>query len=543
MLLGGVLLGTSAVPVMAAEEVAAEVADEVTEKVAEEADGAIIGKIVLVKKDEFDLTDERENNALYRLVNKLHIITVDGVIEKQLLLKPGDEYSARLAAESARILRGRDYLFDAKIEPIKTGDGTVDMRVTTNDVWTLKPGISASRAGGENKFGLELEELNLLGHGKKLGIAHVNDVDRVSDSFTYEDPHIGETWVTASLSIADNSDGHSRSASLIRPFYALDSRWSLGATAFDGELRDTFYSLGEQAAEYQHERQLFSFFGGRSSGLRNGWVRRYRTGMVFDDNQFSALPDGTLPALVPEDRRLNYPFVELEIIEDQFETTSNKEQLGRTEDFNFGERMTATLGYAAEKLDSDRNALLYAAAYSRGFGSLDSTALLTSIRASGRLEGGDTRNALVGFNARLYLNQSKKRMFFATIDGTYGHALDLDNTVQLGGDTGLRGYPLRYQSGDSKFLITVEQRYYTDWYPFRLFRIGGAVFADAGRVWGENPVGEANQGWLRDLGFGLRLAPTRSGFGRVIHLDLAFPLDGDASIDDVQILLEAKSSF
>jgi hypothetical protein len=29
----------------------------------------------------------------------------------------------------------------------------------------------------------------------------------------------------------------------------------------------------------------------------------------------------------------------------------------------------------------------------------------------------------------------------------------------------------------------------------------------------------------------------------VFHLDIAFPLDGDPTIDEVQILLESKSSF
>ena len=43
--------------------------------------------IVLVKHDVFDTNDERENNALYRLVNKLHIITKDRTIEKQLSLR------------------------------------------------------------------------------------------------------------------------------------------------------------------------------------------------------------------------------------------------------------------------------------------------------------------------------------------------------------------------------------------------------------------------------------------------------------------------
>ena len=508
-----------------------------------EADSIVIGEIVLEKNDVFDLTDERENNFLYRLINKLHIITKDHVIEKQLLLGPGEPYSKRLVDESGRILRRKNYLYEATIEPVNLSDGSVDLKVTTHDVWTLKPGISASRKGGENKTGVDLEELNLLGRGQEVSIARIEDVDRTSKSFKFRDPHIGDSWVVGSLSLADNSDGHSNFASLVRPFYALDSRWSLGATAFDDDHRTAYYSLGDETAEYQHERQLYSLFGGWSAGLQNGWVRRYRAGIIYDDNRFDSVDAGTLPALVPDDRKLVYPFMGIELLEDAFEETSNKEQIGRTEDFYMGQRLSATLGIASESFDADRDALIYTASYSRGFGTLESKALLGSIWANGRLESGDSRNSIVGLKARYFFRQSEKRMFFATVEGAHGYALDLDNVVELGGDTGLRGYPLRYQTGDSKFLITAEQRFFWDWYPFRLFRVGGAVFADAGRVWGENPVGEVNQGWLRDIGVGLRFAPTRTGFRKIIHLDIAFPLDGDNSIDDIQILLESKSSF
>ena len=48
---------------------------------------------------------------------------------------------------------------------------------------------------------------------------------------------------------------------------------------------------------------------------------------------------------------------------------------------------------------------------------------------------------------------------------------------------------------------------------------------------------------MKDVGFGLRLAPTRFSTNKVAHLDFAFPLDGDPSIDGMQILLEAKRSF
>jgi len=36
---------------------------------------------------------------------------------------------------------------------------------------------------------------------------------------------------------------------------------------------------------------------------------------------------------------------------------------------------------------------------------------------------------------------------------------------------------------------------------------------------------------------------TRSGLGRLIHVDVAFPLDGDPSISRVQYLVTTKQSF
>ena len=68
-------------------------------------------------------------------------------------------------------------------------------------------------------------------------------------------------------------------------------------------------------------------------------------------------------------------------------------------------------------------------------------------------------------------------------------------------------------------------------------------FADVGRAWGENPLGPDHREWLTDVGIGLRLAMTRVSAGRVVHIDLAFPLNGDSSIDDVQFLIESRNSF
>ncbi|HEY7673103.1 MAG TPA: hypothetical protein VIC71_12875, partial [Gammaproteobacteria bacterium] len=89
----------------------------------------------------------------------------------------------------------------------------------------------------------------------------------------------------------------------------------------------------------------------------------------------------------------------------------------------------------------------------------------------------------------------------------------------------------------------IEQRFFTDWYPFRLLRFGYAVFMDAGRVSGTDPRGSPSLGTLYDVGVGLRLTSPRSSGGSVLHVDLAFPVNAPSDIDDVQLIIEKKASF
>jgi hemolysin activation/secretion protein len=76
-----------------------------------------------------------------------------------------------------------------------------------------------------------------------------------------------------------------------------------------------------------------------------------------------------------------------------------------------------------------------------------------------------------------------------------------------------------------------------------LFNVGAAVFYDMGATWGRDPLGTPSQGLLRDIGVGLRLGNSRSALGNVLHIDVAFPLDGDQSIRSVQFLVETKEKF
>ncbi len=517
--------------------------DEAVKPEDAEAAGVFIGEIRLDKHNVFDTDNPDESGWFYRLLNRLHIVTQDKVIRKQLLFDEGEPLIARELKETERILRRNTYLFDAEVSIDRVEDGVADLTVMTRDVWTLIPDVSLSRSGGENSSRYGVEEANLFGRGQLIRLARSEDVDRDSTRFEFEDEHLGNSWTKVSLRIDDNSDGSSHRLFVDRPFIELNSTWSAGFDLLDDDRRIALYSLGDEAAEFQRDVRYGRLSRGWSKGIRDGWVRRYTLGAVYDDRRFGAVDDPVLPALLPENRKLVYPYVGVQILEDRFEESANSNAMGRTEDFFLGARLDATLGYASESFGSDRNAWILGIDGSKGFGSMESNALLTSFSLSGRIEDGDSKNVLASASATWYQRQSEKWLFFAAVSGTWGEELDLDQPVQLGGDTGLRGYPLRYQNGPSKVLFTVEQRYFTDWYPWRFFRVGAAVFFDAGRSFGESPLGEESAGWLRDAGIGLRLAPTRGGTKKIVHIDLAFPLDGDDDIDDVQILLEAKRSF
>ena len=120
---------------------------------------------------------------------------------------------------------------------------------------------------------------------------------------------------------------------------------------------------------------------------------------------------------------------------------------------------------------------------------------------------------------------------------------DPAESLLLGGDAGLRGYPLRYQAGTRRALFTVEERFYTDLYVWRLFRIGGAAFFDLGRAWGGDVVNTVNPGWLGNAGVGLRIVSARAAFSNVLHVDLAFPTNATPDIKKVQFLVKTRASF
>lgn len=508
-----------------------------------ETNGVRIRAVILDTGDIFDTSKPGERKSLYRLANRLHIDTRDSTIEAQLLFDAGDMYSRRVLDESERILRKNRYLYDAHINPANYSDGQVDIVVSTRDVWTLNMGLHASRSGGANRSNIEFEELNLFGWGSKLSVDFLSDVDRDAAIFEYSDNNLGNSWTQLSLKLADRSDGTMTSLRLERPFYALDTRWAGGFEFLQDERVDRFYDSGNPVAGYNHDRNFGQIYAGLSEGIDNDWVSRWTAGVVFDEHRFRPIDLTSAGSLMPVDRKLVYPFVGYDLIEDRYRKTSNHDYIDRTEDVNLGSYLSAQVGISTEILGADDNALIFDVHSGTGFGSPKNSMFLIDGNLNGWLQSDRATNTRLELNARYYRRQSARRLLYARASIVASENPVLDELVDLGGDVGLRGYPLRYRTGEGSALLTLEQRFFTDWYPFKLFRVGGAIFADAGRTFGRNPFGPETGGWLTDVGLGLRLGSTRSGSGKMVHFDIAFPLNGDSSIDNAQFLLETRQGF
>ena len=510
-----------------------------------EAAGAVIGEVRIDNGNIFDLADEKENGILYRAANAIHIRTREWVVRRQLLFKPGERVSVRLIEETERLMRSSRIFYDVSIVPVGYRDGVVDIEVRTRDTWTLEPGASASRAGGANKTGWSVRDTNFLGTGVLVGANRTSDADRSGITYKVSQPHAFDGWTAIDYSHSKLSDGQSSALSIVRPFYAMDTRWAAGFSSSTDTRIDSVFQSGERHAQYRHSQDSAEAFGGWSEGLVEGWTHRYSVGLSYLKDTYKVEPD--LPPLpsdvqLPPDQTLTSPFFRYEVVHDNYEKVKNRDLIERPEYFAMGTQASAQLGRALTGLGSTQNLWLYSVSASDGFRLPSSSVLLGSTSISGQTGYGQLDRYLASGSIRYYDHHKDDRtLTFVSLAGDV-----LKNpTAQLGlgGDTGLRGYPRSYQTGDRRVLLNVEERVYTDWYPFRLIRVGGAVFFDSGRAWdgpGESP---SSARWLSNVGFGLRFLSTRSSFGNVLHIDLAFPLNRDPNIKSFQFLVQTKLSL
>jgi outer membrane protein assembly factor BamA len=543
----------------------------------------VIEEVVIRVHPVFDESNPDENNALFRLVNRLHINTKPKVIKKDLTFKQGDPADKHLLAESERRLRERRYFASAKVTSTAaqtdsnstaspanaTPPETTKVVVDVREVWTLVPKLTYSTAGGSTHYGYGLYDSNFLGLGKSVKIEHDSTTERTSDTIAYRDPNFANQK-QLSFAYSDNSDGQAQEFHFSNPFRSIRTPWSAGVDYENYVREDSLFDAGEEAWRFGHDNRFYSlFYGVKLDGSNDD--RTHRLSIGFDDvsAHFYPVPLQDTPNTdpnpnvdndpyntpniapsftLPYDRDYQILWLEYSYLHDRFIEASNVQQINRIEDINLGSQFRWRLGQVHSSTPELDNATLLALDYTKAF-QLSPTQLLTSQWASSGFynRNGATQSLTSAALAYHWQNFSRGQ-FYVLASEVYGKNLFADTPLELGGDTGLRGYPARFIAGEHLRLLTIEQRYFGEKEWFSLFHMGAAVFYDQGQVWGSTAVPQTYQQTLRDVGIGLRISGTRTG-GReegihnIAHIDLSYPLDGGKDIDKYQMSVKIKTSF
>lgn len=503
-------------------------------------EGKIIAAIRFLQVDVFDLNDPSENNRLYALVNKLHFNTRASTIAPQLLFVEGDTVNSAILAESERLLRAQHYLSNAQITVDDVCGEEVALLVKTRDIWTTELEVSLGHQGGETKHGFGVSEGNIFGTGNSIAIGYNKTLDRSSVSYGFHSPHLFNTRLTSDISFTETSDGQESHFVLINPFYSLQTPWAAGVASHDVVEKEIIRSRGEIIDEYRHGSERQELFTGFSLKANFDYTHRLSLGVSQERNIYEELPLTDLA--LPGNENLVYPWLEYRFIENQFAVYQNLNQMHLVEDLSMGADLQLRVGYAGAMYGNSNDAWRYHLRYNDLLGVGEHHLIKYSISADGyaytdpEIKG----RSLWGGNLGYYYLLGDKHRIFVYFDYRQGHNLLLHDELNAGGEPGLRGYPLGYQRGDRRYLLTLEKRYITDWHIFNLFRLGAVTFVDFGRAWG---AGYENASHLSNVGVGLRVSSSKAKVGNIVHIDLAFPLADKQQVDEYQWVVSASRSL
>ncbi len=498
----------------------------------------IIGEIKIINSDIFDTNNPDEGRAIHKLANALHIKTHQKTIQSLLLFQVGEVYQQQKVDETERLLRSKKYIHSASIYAEEVCDGKLVVVVKTSDNWTLTPSISIGRSGGVNRSSVEIAESNLFGLGKSIVYKSDSNEDRDSRFVEYLDQNVLSSRYQIAFKKADNSDGYYDWVRVRKPFYSLDSKWALSLSYISEEKNTSIYEKSHIIDVIGQQTDSINTELGWSDGLHDKKVLRYKFGWQVTDNSFFNVEEFA-DSLLPENTEKHYPYFAVQYLQDLYIQRENFNVMAVVEDISIGQQINAKIGLLDKSLGSIYDGFIVSANYSTGIDISQKTLAFINLAINSEInKKADDFNTLSFSGNWFYYQDYDNSYYLKARYKTADNLLPVDLFV-IGGDTGLRGYPIRFQTGHNLMLLSAEKRKYFDWYPYKLMKMGVAFYADTGSAWKNNEEAD----FISDVGIGLRLVSTRQADSKVIHIDLAYPLDKLEDVDNYQISVKAKARF
>lgn len=511
--------------------------------------GRTVGRIHVSTREVF----EADSDGL-RWANLFHWTTKRHVVEREVLLRPGEVWDEQRVAETERNLRDPLLRSVVAVLPVKPPGGTpdpdrVDLLVVTRDIWSLRGNTNFQTTGSVLNFlSTSLSENNFLGLNKQVAATFKIDQDTYDVGALYNDPRLYGSplalYVDESFLIGRESTGFEGAVglfSLRMPLRSVRQRWGFDisvshavevARDFEGAYVRTWDDPATDAVVEEHPREfdyrgvsteataVRSFGEELKTNLSFGWGLRWqdaeaRDGFV-DDAQRRRFED----AILPRRETASYGIFKLDIFRDDWVTLYDVETFAHAEVIRTGPIFGASIRWGSRALFfSEREFAELFASLGWSFHLGEGSMFFVTGTAKSRLEGtfvdsnatGDARvfTPVLGGFARIHARAFVGAQWDLTRLSPY----------TLGGDSGLRGRESRSLAGTNVVRTNLELRTLSlGWWILEsglvAFWDGGATFEE----WDDVP-------FVHTVGLGARIliVPVNRN---VLRLDYAVPLNG-----------------
>ena len=490
----------------------------------------VVGNITINNRNIYSKTA----SAGYQIINRLHIVTREHVIRREVWMKPGDRVSKGDIAELERNIRGLDLFAKVKVNAIPSQEepGGIDLIVETADRLSIVASAGGSFLGGIGEVTFSIGDKNLLGLGHQLLFGYSENTEgELLGSVSYDNVLLYGTDVFAGVQAGQTDEGDFAAASVRNRFqHHLDTRaWSI-IVENENTLID-FFDEGVSVVEVPRSEQEIRLShvwrrGNRSKYFRFGpFLTATRT--TFSDS--IGVQAETIEAPEDENRIFIGGIIGTDRAKSYLKVTGI-DTLSFEQDLTLGS--SVELGFGIEHIDTDSNPR-----------TLPSFTLRAS--AQNALTKNNYFNVGLGSRARIdsdefdawsvstgatWFNTSLRNQTFAT-RLLYQSAFDregLPPEQTLGENNGLRGYPARQFNGEQSLLLNLEYRLQTR-LNLASIELGAVSFFDAGWV-GDR----GNTEWLENAqtaaGLGIRVGSPQLLGSLIVRADLAIPfneIDGE----------------
>jgi hypothetical protein len=485
------------------------------------------------------------------LANALHVTTRERVVRRGLGLRSGDRVCRDDVEAALRRLRGYTFLHaDVRIDVAATGD-SIDLTVRTRDVWTTLPQVQIGKQGGLWTWSAGLQESNLLGLGKALGVAIGHDEQQTYWRWSYLDQQFLSRDLAFAFAWACGSDLTFAGLTLQRPFRRPRTPWGLALQAehYAGAIID--HRGGLDGPEWDRRSRLVWLWAGPRVGGGERTAVRLAPTLYLARERYSP-PEageplnaggcaGAIAGAPLRDRDIRAVGLTLDGVREAYTRRRGIDVLAQWEDFNLGTEVRLLAAWSARRLGAARDGLYFRLVAQQGLAVNSRVFLRAYANGYGAAVDHRLTDSRLTLSLRGYAGLNAWQTLALRLETNLTRELAPQDLPALGAQQGLRGFDAYRFWGECTALGSLEDRLLIAQDVMGLFSIGVAAFVDAGTNWVRGCERAARP--RAAAGVGLRLQGSRTGGRFVTRVDLGYPIVGAEESDGWVLSLAAGQAF